>query len=217
MGLQPPKNWTFKNHTVAEEFDNHVREQLPWYDLTTEAVVHIARHYIPENGVVYDFGASTGNIGNALRDILSTRNAKFIPIDNSEEMRAQYRGPGVLHISDIIGFIPEEFDVAICFLTLMFLPPAGQIKFLSDLRKQARPGGCIIIVDKEKAVRGYAATVLWRLALAFKRKAGVTAEEIIAKELSLSGVQRPISKDILGPDAVRFFKMGEFSGWFIEA
>ena len=30
--MKVPKIWTFENKEVANDFDNHVREQLPWYD-----------------------------------------------------------------------------------------------------------------------------------------------------------------------------------------
>ena len=42
-----PTNWTFETSGVAQGFDRHVREQLPWYDLATNAILHVARHYIP--------------------------------------------------------------------------------------------------------------------------------------------------------------------------
>ena len=54
-----------------------------------------------------------------------------------------------------------------------------------------------------------------RLALAGKLSAGVEADEIIAKELSLGGIQRPIDPEILG-DAVEWFRFGDFAGWIIE-
>ena len=36
------------------------------------------------------------------------------------------------------------------------------------------------------------------------------------KELSLSGVQRPLYRGELGPDAVEVFRFGDFAGWLIE-
>ena len=30
--MEIPKNWSFASQEVAKNFDNHVREQLPWYD-----------------------------------------------------------------------------------------------------------------------------------------------------------------------------------------
>ena len=63
------QDWTFQG--FAPEFDAHVREQLPWYGMATESVALIARHYIPRRGLVYDLGASTGNVGRALSSTLT--------------------------------------------------------------------------------------------------------------------------------------------------
>jgi hypothetical protein len=41
-------------------------------------------------------------------------------------------------------------------------------------------------------------------------------EEIIEKELSLSGVQRPITEEQLGGSFVNWFRFGDFSGYIIE-
>ncbi|RIW04144.1 hypothetical protein D2T81_11665 [Azospirillum brasilense] len=46
--------------------------------------------------------------------------------------------------------------------------------------------------------------------------AGVDPAEIVAKELSLGGVQRPITADIVGGDAIEWFRFGEFAGWLLE-
>ena len=41
--------------------------------------------------------------------------------------------------------------------------------------------------------------------------------EIIAKEISLGGVQRPLSRDVLTDlGAVEWFRYGDFAGWVIE-
>ena len=63
MQIPSEGSWSFDADGIADAFDDHVREQLPWYDLATDALIHIARHYIPEGGIVYDIGASTGNMG----------------------------------------------------------------------------------------------------------------------------------------------------------
>ena len=42
------------------------------------------------------------------------------------------------------------------------------------------------------------------------------SDEIIEKELSLSGVQRPITEDQLAGDFINWFKFGDFSGYLIE-
>ena len=212
-----PRDWTFETAAIAAGFDRHVREQLPWYDLATAAVGHLVRHYLPRGGLVYDIGAATGNIGRALAATLAGRQARLVAIEASAGMAAAYAGPGELVQADALDVAFERYDVAVLFLTLMFLPVAQRGAFLGRLRAAVRPGGAIIVFDRGTAVRGYAATVLWRLALAGKVAAGVDPAEIVAKELSLGGVQRPVAPAELGPDAIEWFRFGEFAGWLIEA
>lgn len=211
-----PHNWTFDTPAVASAFDRHVREQLPWYDMLTGIVCHIVRHYAPERGRIYDIGASTGNIGRNLAQLIDTRELDFIAIESSASMAAAYNGPGHLIYADAATHRFRPFDVAILFLTMMFIPPDRRAELLRNLRNSVRPGGVIIVCDKMEAGSGYPATVLWRIALAGKYAASVAPEQIIEKELSLAGVQRPIKPDLLGEDAVEFFRMGEFAGYLID-
>lgn len=60
------------------------------------------------------------------------------------------------------------------------------------------------------------AAVMMRLALAGKVAQGVPADEIVAKELSLAGVQRPLKRAEIPETAVEIFRVGDFAGWVIE-
>lgn len=214
-----PTDWTFKNSNIAKHFDRHVREQLPWYDLVTGAVAHIARHYIPDGGLIYDIGASTGNIGNALADTLEKRRAALVAIDNSPEMAALYGGPGRIDVADALTYDFQDFDVAVAFLVLMFMPPGQRRQWVDAMTKRIRPGGAMIILDKFAMPHGYLSTVLHRLTIAGKVATGCESDEIIRKELSLSGVQRPLPHrffELIAPSAVEVFRFGEFACWVIE-
>jgi tRNA (cmo5U34)-methyltransferase len=213
--MQIPREWTFENTSVASGFDKHVREQLPWYDMVTGAVAHIARHYIPKGGLVYDVGASTGNIGRAIGETLKERKANLIGIEASAEMCAKYEAPGELVQIDALDYRFQPYDLAICYLVIMFMPIEKRQAFIDDLKSLIKPGGALLIVDKCEAASGYEATVFWRLTLAGKVAAGVDAESVIKKELSLSGVQRPIDPAMLGEDASLWFRFGDFAGWII--
>lgn len=218
--MKIPADWTFRNASVAEEFDRHVREQLPWYDLVAGATAHFARHYLPENGIVYDVGASTGNMGKLLADCVKVRNARMIAIESSPEMAAKYAGPGELVVADAVTFAFEPFDVAICFLVMMFFPPAARKAWLTNLVSKCRPGGAVVVVDKEESAGGYFGTAVSRLTLAGKLATGTSPSDIIAKELSLPGAQRPFPKSwfgYFGPGtANEFFRFGEFVGFVID-
>jgi len=193
-----------------------VREQLPWYELATGAVAHIIRHYLPKNGTIYDIGASTGNIGRAIAPIIEKRNAKIIPVEVSREMAEVYAGPGKenLVVGDISDIQLEDFDVAVLFLTLMFIAPAARESVLQKLRGRRRTGGAIIVMDKVVAQDGYLGTIMARLTLAGKVASGVPANDIIAKELSLMGVQRPLRDEMR--QGREWFRFGEFVGWVEE-
>jgi len=212
-------DWTFESADIARDFDNHVREQLPWYDLATGAIAHVARHYIPQNGLVYDIGASTGNVGRALEKTLKSRDAELIAIEPSAEMVKAYAGPGDIVQGCAEDFDYEEFDVAICFLTLMFVPVARRRYLLTRLLAHVRPGGALIIFDKVDGPGGYLSTVMHRLTIAGKVAQGADAKAVIEKELSLMGIQRPLPDEFIKSvrsSAVEIFRFGEFVGWVIE-
>lgn len=215
--MRIPDSWSFERADVADAFDQHVREQLPWYDLVTAAIVQIARHYIGHGGLVYDIGASTGNIGRALAPTLAGRGASLIPIEASPDMANKYDGPGVVQVCDAGTFDYEPFDFAVAMLALMFLHPQDVPALLDTLTAKVRPGGAVVVVERTLPPSGYMSIVTSRLTLAAKREMGAPPEEIVAKELSLAGVQRPLDPAMLaGFGAVEWFRFGDFAGYVIE-
>ena len=211
-----PTDWTFKNKSVADHFDQHVREQLPWYELVSGAVAHIARHYIPERGRVYDIGCSTGNISSLLKETLHTRQAHCIGLDNSADMVQLWRGHGEVQLADATNYDYQPHDLTVMFLVLMFTPIAERTKLIQKLIATSKPGGAIIIVDKLEAPNGYLGTILHRLTIAGKVATGTSPTDIINKELSLSGIQRPLTEHTLPRTFHQFFRFGEFAGWIHE-
>lgn len=212
-----PETWTFEDVEVADAFDDHVREQLPWYDLVTSAVAQIARHYIPPGGLVYDIGASRGNIARAIGRTLDERGAHLRAIEPSVEMCDRYSGPGTVECVSAQDYDFEPFDFAVSMLALMFVPPADVEGLLERVVAKIRPGGALVVVERTLPPSGYMSIVSSRLTLAAKASAGAPASDIIAKELSLSGVQRPMSPTMLASfGAVEWFRFGDFAGYVIE-
>lgn len=214
-----PKNWTFKDSSVASNFDVHVREQLPWYDMATSLVAHVGRHYLPEGGRMYDLGASTGNITTALKDTLMTRGVEAISVDSSPQMQKEWRGYGVFELGDVTSYTFKPYDFCVCFLLLMFLSPEKQREVFTSLHKNLKPGGALLVFDKVETSNGYLGTVLHRLTIMGKVDSGVPSEDIIHKELSLSGVQRPLNPRFMDMFAGCYhevvFRYGEFIGWVL--
>lgn len=217
------KSWTFDTPEIANTFDSHVREQLPWYDMVTDAVVYIAQNYLPEFGVVVDIGASTGNMIDKLMPLANERMADIVAIEKSVPMCAilkkKYNKKSdcvVVENSDVTrGDLPKA-DVYILFLTMMFIPIQKRKALIDSMRANCKQGGVIVVVDKVCDHGGYFSTVLKRLTMHFKLQQGAKPEDVLTKEMSLAGVQIPIDPAILGEDAKQFFRMGEFAGWVIE-
>lgn len=207
-----PDDWTFESEPVANRFDNHVRETLPWYDLATHGTAHLVRAYLPTHGTVYDIGASTGNIGRAIANTLTSRSATLHAIEPAEQMAVNYSAPGHLHVADAATFEYEPFDIAVLFLVLMFIPPQQRTTLLHKLEQQLKPGGAIIIVDKTEAVHGYLGSTITRWTLQQKQLGGIKLDEIAAKELSLIGNQRPIKETHLH-NYTCWLRVGEFAGF----
>jgi tRNA (cmo5U34)-methyltransferase len=212
--LEIPADWSFASSDIARRFDRHVREQLPWYELASGLAAHVARHYLPEGGLVYDLGASTGNVGRILEPTLKARGARLIAVEREPEMAAAYDGPGELLVADVRDVEYERFDVAIAFLLFMFIPAADRGKLLHRLTTAMKEGGAVIVFDKDEPPGGYLGTVVRRLTLAGKVATETPAEEIVAKELSLEGVQRPVPRG--WPSGVELFRFGEFFGSVVE-
>ncbi|CAH6841686.1 tRNA (Cmo5U34)-methyltransferase [Vibrio chagasii] len=210
-----PKDWTFKSSDVAEGFDTHVREQLPWYNIASSMTAHFARNYLPENGVLLDLGCSTGNVSDSCRETITNRNVSVVNVDNSEEMAELFRGVGEVTIANIENFEIPEFDVCVMFLSMMFVPVNSRSALIMELMKNTRKGGLVLIVDKMESFSGYSGQVINRLSLVNKLDAGAKPDEVLAKELSLSGVQRPINPELL-KSFTKWFQIGEFCGYLYE-
>ena len=207
-------NWTF--NVLPGQAGRRSEKQSPWYAMATAAVAMIARPYIPQGGKVYDLGCAVGNVGRVLAPTLHEREARLVALDECRDMVAAYRGPGRAITADVARYPYKAFDVGIAFLTLMFLPVPERRRLLVTLRGKVKPGGAIIVVDKEESPGGYPATVLSRLTWDCKLRQGAEPGAVMRKELSLSGVQRPLYKGELGSDAVEVFRFGDFAGWLIE-
>ena len=213
--MKIPKEWTFKDEEVASSFDEHVREQLPWYNIATSITTHIIRNYLPNDGVLVDLGCSTGNITKASAETLKNRNAKIINVDNSPEMEKHFSGFGDFVLSDIEEFEIPNFDVCVMFLSLMFVKPNYREQLIIELMKKTNAGGCIIVIDKMESFSGYSGLVMSRINLHNKIESGCQPDEILQKELSLSGVQRPVKPELMKSFS-KWFQIGEFCGYLFE-
>jgi tRNA (cmo5U34)-methyltransferase len=214
-------SWTFNTPEIVNKFDDHVREQLPWYDLVTDAVVYIVRNYLTEHERVVDVGASTGNMIEKLMPMLLERKAYATAIESSDSMvdklveKFRDNHNVTIEKDDIRTCHLDSVQVHVMFLTMMFIPVHQREMVLNRLRAKTKKGGVIVLVDKVCDHGGYFATVLKRLGMHWKIQQGAKLGEVTDKEMSLAGVQIPYDPAMI-PDGKQFFRMGEFAGWVIE-
>jgi len=216
--MRIPENWTFKNDEIAANFDAHVNEQLPWYGMALDMTAHIAKSYLQDGGTLIDLGCSTGAVTRALESTIIDRKINAISIDNSPEMISMFTGFGEVEIADMqdVDRLPF-FDVCVCFLAVMFTRPDSRAEFLFKIKNKCRPGGVVIIVDKLEQAGGYMGTVISRMAISNKLEAGVDADSILKKELSLSGAQRPSDPALYSMSGfIEWLRVGDFVGVVYE-
>lgn len=212
-----PENWTFNDAKIAKGFDRHVREQLPWYDFASDIASHVAKAYLPVGGKCYDLGCGTGNMGLRLAQAVVDRKVEMIGVDqspamlgaNENLMNGVYRRVIAERVENLLM---DPCDVAISFLTLMFVPVSARKRLIESVMHHLRPGGAFILCEKMTNGDPYLNTVFARINWGMKMEATQPAD-IVAKELSLNGIQRPIGYDELPANAVPFFQCGDFRGW----
>lgn len=216
FGVSP--HWNFRDKEVAENFDEHVKSQLPWYDMALDMLAHLITSYAKEHAVIYDFGASTGNLENKIDELIEKRMLHFKPVDYSEEMKKKYKGRTPLIVEDFRDINIESFDVAVCNLSLMFLHPIDRNRFLKKLSESMRDRfSTIIVVDKFISYNNsYLEQVMYKFTMKNKMKS-TSADEILKKELSLSGVQFPIHISELEElfFCNQVFQVGNFRGYVL--
>ena len=118
-------------------------------------------------------------------------------------------------MADVASYPYKPFDVAVAFLTLMDLPSSTRQLLLSTLRSKMRPGGAIIIINKEKTSRGSLSAAASRLTFGCKVERGVLETRKWRGHYTLE-IYSALSRSELGPDAVEAFRLGDFVGWLIE-
>jgi tRNA (cmo5U34)-methyltransferase len=221
MNIDRNKDWSFKSQEIAEGFNDHVREQLPWYEFVKSIIIFIIRSYINKNGVLYDIGCSTGNLIRGLGNIIKERNIEVIGIDESKEMLELFPSSlGTTYCGDALDYDYKEYDVAVLFLVSMFFDTNKRAGFLQSLYDKKKKNGIIILVDKfVENDNSYFSMIMNRFNMLLKLDNNVEPKEILNKELSLTGIQIPLTYNELPKgkecEPIEFFRVGDFRGYVL--
>ena len=72
-------NWRF-DKSIVSNFDKHVRQSVPLYEVFHKSIIDISKYYIRRGTKVYDLGTSTGFFIKSLYDEMN-RDNQFIGVD----------------------------------------------------------------------------------------------------------------------------------------
>jgi tRNA (cmo5U34)-methyltransferase len=196
-----PGEWRF-DQDVSKAFDSHVRKSVPFYEEIQRMVVELSEYFVRDQSVVYDLGSSTGTTLDLLSNAHAGKeNVQFIGFDLSEfminEARKKVDRPNVrFHHKNImdVEFSPTG-NFILALFTLQFLTLAERRTLLARINHGLMEGGGFLFVEKVCAEHSSLEDIWTELYWDFKRRQGLTPEQILEKANSLRGVLKPLTTE----------------------
>lgn len=233
LGHFPAGRWEFDD-AVTAVFDDMVARSVPLYRDFHRFAVELARRVVVPDSVALDVGCSTGNLIALLRSelpdlivygldesaaMVEEVTRRFLRDDHVGIVRSDVtRYDGFARVDEYLD--GHRLDAAFAILTLMFVAPVHRLAVATEIARRMNPGGVFVVVEKTVAESAHNERVFVETYHAFKRAAGYTEAEVIAKAKSLDGVLRPWTvaqtADVLREAGFRdvepFAKWGPFAG-----
>lgn len=184
--------WTF-NQDVAEKFTSIAKTHIPNYDMVIDLSIDTIKQFNFDTPNIIDVGCATGET------LIRLKNAGYdnlTGVDNSQAMLsiAAKKIPDANFIySESFPSDEQNYDVVIANWTLHFIGKRRQ--YLQNIYDNLNPGGILILTEKTSF-----SDATKKLYYNFKRKQGVSEDEIQQKEIRLQGVLNTASP-----------------GWYIDA
>jgi SAM-dependent methyltransferase len=171
--------WVF-DEKVAEQFDQIATTSIPNYWQVLEKTVNIAKHYPKQPAKIIDIGCATGNTLRLLHDAGFN---DLVGVDSSEEMLKKANIPATLVVSESLPVEYGPFDIVIANWVLHFID--NRLKYMQDVFANIKTGGYFILTEKVSTSQ-----LTNDLYFDFKRKQGLSDEEIEEKRRRLAGILR---------------------------
>lgn len=188
---------------VADAFDDMARRSIPGYLNSLRTIAWLAEEHVAaafHTGTVYDLGASTGALEEALLPILAQREAwRVVAVDLSNEMleRAESRlaaQPAAARIEwraeDVRQTVFEDAIFVVSNYCLQFVDASAREAILARIYEGLRPGGFFVLSEKTIGTPEEEHYYRGRYD-AFKRDQGYSEAEITHKRQALEGVLLP--------------------------
>ena len=140
----------FNDATAIASYADRTRRLVPgWADLQTMATLLVAER-APADARVLVVGAGGGVELKAMAEAHS--GWRFVGVDPSEPMLQMAQaalGPLASHVEFHQGYVQTApagpFDAATCLLTMHFVPLAGRLATLQEIRRRLKPGAPFVM------------------------------------------------------------------------
>jgi tRNA (cmo5U34)-methyltransferase len=172
---------------------------VPFYDEIQRLIIEVSEYFVRDHSLVYALGSSTGQILHLL-SIAHRRkeDVEFIGLDldaskfnevakTVNKANVRFDHEAIMNID----LLPTTFVIAL--FTMQFLTIAERRRLLARVNQRMVEGGGLIMVEKvhgEHPCFGNMWTELYR---DFRRRQGLTAEEILQRAQSNRGLLKPLS------------------------
>lgn len=190
--------WTFSGN-VAENFDEHVRQSVPFYDVGHDLICKLSDFFVTDDSVVYDVGCSTGRLLSRLATRHGHRNGvEWVGIDAELDM-VQYASKAtdnarITFIHDDVRHFPfQKSDFIVAYYTVQFVRPKDRQQLITKIYDSLNWGGALLLFEKMRGPDARFQDIATALYTEYKLDNRFSPDEIVAKSRSLKGVLEPFS------------------------
>lgn len=199
--MYEPFGWTFQTKEVAQTFDTHVQQSVPFYAVFHDMIKTFAQYYVEPFTTVVDIGCSTGTLLTEIANANCKPGVAFTGLDTSQAMideaNKRKRGFNVLFKNfDVRNYEFGSMSFAYSMLCLQFLPLTDRQGVVNKVYEGLEHGGAFVLVEKVKSTNMDIHDIYNDVYYDFKRKSGLSDTEIIDKNVSLRGVMKPLTLEV---------------------
>ena len=205
------KAFDFKfGEKVASVFDDMVNRSVPFYEEIQRMIGEIAADHTQKGGDIYDLGCSTGTTMVYMNSQVDP-SVRFIGIDDSPEMLAKcetklkkvgFTRPFELRVADLGSNVEiNDASVVILCLTLQFVRPIHRERLLKKIVNGLKPGGVLILVEKNPGGRKQLQPRLHQILLQYEAQACLQRNGNLSKKRSPRKRVDPLQAFRKYPDA----------------
>lgn len=178
--FSPIKSWVF-DEGVAARFQEEADKHIPDYQRVIHACYVMVRSiYDPEITTTVNIIDVGSALGHTMEKFISGGFENVFGVDNSPAMISASRYPKRVFLNDRFP-TDRKWDVVLANWTLHFISQRTQ--YLKDIYSGMNPGGMFFLTDKMSFT-----SPVQKLYFQFKRKQGVSDDEILEKNAALNGV-----------------------------